>query len=286
MAGQILGEPLEQSYRDSPGGPLRRLRVWVTDPARWRDLAGLFLASTLGLVTSVLVISLLGGSVFYLIYPFLWWVTPDGIFDLPLGFITIDTFSETFLMWLGAGVLFALWRWVGGPLVRARARLDRAVFCRSRSEELQERVQVLTVTRAESSTTPRPSCAGSSATCTTARRPGWSSLSMSLGLAEELLEQRPRRGAELLAEARDSSGEALADLRDLVRGIHPPVLAERGLDGAVRALALTCRCPVRSTVDLPGRPPAPVESAAYFAVAEAWPTSAKHARRQHGLGST
>jgi signal transduction histidine kinase len=61
-----------------------------------------------------------------------------------------------------------------------------------------------------------------------------------------------------------------------VRGIHPPVLAERGLDGAVRALALSLPLPVDVQADLPGRASAPVESAAYFAVAEALANVVKH----------
>ena len=68
----------------------------------------------------------------------------------------------------------------------------------------------------------------------------------------------------------------MSDLRDLVRGIHPPVLAERGLEGAVRALALTVPAATSVDIDLPGRPEGPVESAAYFAIAEALANVAKH----------
>ena len=96
------------------------------------------------------------------------------------------------------------------------------------------------------------------------------SLGMSLGAwPNELLAQDPQTAQRLLAEARESTFGALADLRNLVRGIHPPVLAERGLEGAVEALAMVN--PVPTTVDfrLPGRLPPPVESAAYFAIAEA-----------------
>jgi signal transduction histidine kinase len=99
---------------------------------------------------------------------------------------------------------------------------------------------------------------------------------MSLGMAEGLLSSDPDAAGELLTEARESTGLALAELRDLVRGIHPPVLADRGLDGAVRALALANPLPIEVTVDLPGRPPAPVESAVYFAVAETLTNAAKH----------
>ena len=67
------------------------------------------------------------------------------------------------------------------------------------------------------------------------------------------------------------------ELRDLVRGINPPVLAERGLVDAVRATALDSPLRVLVTGTLPGRPPAPVESAAYFAVSELLANVAKHA---------
>jgi signal transduction histidine kinase len=102
------------------------------------------------------------------------------------------------------------------------------------------------------------------------------SLGMTIGLAEELLADDPDAARRLLAEARESSGRALVELRDLVRGIHPPVLAERGLAGAVQALALRLPLPATVEADLDGRPSAPVESAAYFVVAEALANLAKH----------
>jgi signal transduction histidine kinase len=101
-------------------------------------------------------------------------------------------------------------------------------------------------------------------------------LSMNLGMAEEMVGRDPAQAAALLTEARESASTALSELRDLVRGIHPPVLADRGLEGAVKALAMSCPFKVDVTIDLPGRPPAPVESAAYFAVAEALANIVKH----------
>ena len=102
------------------------------------------------------------------------------------------------------------------------------------------------------------------------------SLGMTIGLAEELIERDPAAARKLLAEARESSSAALVELRHLVRGIHPPVLAERGLDGAVRALALSLPIPITVDIDLPRRPDTPVESAAYFAVAEALAHVSRH----------
>ena len=83
-----------------------------------------------------------------------------------------------------------------------------------------------------------------------------------------MIPDEPQAALALVAEARDTSSRALNDLRNLVRGIYPPVLADRGLGHAVRALALDTPMPVGLDIDLPGRLTAPVESACYFAVAE------------------
>jgi signal transduction histidine kinase len=102
-------------------------------------------------------------------------------------------------------------------------------------------------------------------------------LGMSLGMAEQKLASEPDAAAALLADARAGAGAALRELRDLARGIHPPVLADRGLDAAVRALAAGSPIAVTVAVTIPQRPRPPVESAAYFVVAEALANAGKHA---------
>jgi signal transduction histidine kinase len=102
-------------------------------------------------------------------------------------------------------------------------------------------------------------------------------MGMNLGAAEALLDLHPEAARALLIEARESSAKALTELRELVRGIHPPVLADRGLGDAVRALALDSPLPVSVTADLPGRLEPAVESAAYFAISELLTNVAKHA---------
>jgi signal transduction histidine kinase len=101
-------------------------------------------------------------------------------------------------------------------------------------------------------------------------------LGMSLRAAERLIPVNPDAALALVAEARDTSAKALTELRELVRGVHPPVLADRGLGDAVRALALDSPLAVQTQIDLPGRVPAPVETACYFAVAELLTNAAKH----------
>jgi signal transduction histidine kinase len=100
---------------------------------------------------------------------------------------------------------------------------------------------------------------------------------MSLRAVEQLIGSNPEAALALVAEARETSSRALADLRDLVRGIYPPVLADRGLGEAVRNLALDTVVDVDVNVDLPGEPPMPVAAAVYFAVAEALANAARHA---------
>ena len=105
-------------------------------------------------------------------------------------------------------------------------------------------------------------------------------LGMSLGMAEQKLARDPEAAGQLLAEARVGAAEALRELRDLARGIHPPVLADRGLQAAIEALAIATPMNVTVNATVTERPPSTVESAAYFVVAEALANAAKHARAQ------
>jgi signal transduction histidine kinase len=106
-------------------------------------------------------------------------------------------------------------------------------------------------------------------------------LGMSLGRAEQALESDPEALRELLAEARQGAGEALEELRDLARGIRPPILTDRGLEPALAALTARTPLPVTLSVDVAERPPAAVETAAYFTVAEALANAIKHAKAEH-----
>ena len=102
-------------------------------------------------------------------------------------------------------------------------------------------------------------------------------LGMSLGLAEQRLAEDPEGARQLLLEARSGIGEALQELRDLARGIHPPILADRGLGAAISALADRSPLPVDVDADVSERPAPAVETAAYFVAAEALANAAKHA---------
>jgi signal transduction histidine kinase len=107
-------------------------------------------------------------------------------------------------------------------------------------------------------------------------------LGMSLRAVERLIPTNPDAALALVAEAREASARALTELRELVRGVHPPVLADRGLADAIRALALDTPMKIETDIDLPGRVAAPVETACYFAVAEVLTNAAKHSGAREG----
>lgn len=102
-------------------------------------------------------------------------------------------------------------------------------------------------------------------------------LAMDLSRARERFDTDPERARQLLDEAHEEAKAALVELRNLARGIHPAVLADRGLDAALASVVARCPVPVSLVVDVPERPPAPVETAAYFVVAESLTNVTKHA---------
>ncbi|NEA26188.1 sensor histidine kinase [Actinomadura bangladeshensis] len=104
------------------------------------------------------------------------------------------------------------------------------------------------------------------------------SLGLSLATAEKLMETDPARAKALMREARGGAAASLAELRELVRGINPPVLNERGLVDAVRALALDTPLDVTVSAAAGPRPEPPIESAVYFGVAELLANAVKHAQ--------
>jgi len=102
-------------------------------------------------------------------------------------------------------------------------------------------------------------------------------LTMNLGLAEVELAGTAGRAGDLVSEAQDQARQALTAIREQIRGIHPRVLTDFGLAEAVRELAERCPIPVEVDVALPRRPPAPVESTAYFVISEALTNVVRHA---------
>jgi signal transduction histidine kinase len=174
-------------------------------------------------------------------------------------------------------VVLLLWWGLSPWLMRVDALLTRALLGPTQRSRLANRVRELAQTRAETVDIQAAELRRIERDLHDGIQARLVALGMSLGMAEEVVASDPEAARSLLAEAQRATGQALAELREVVRGIHPPVLADRGIDGAVRALALRSPLPTEVEIDLPDGPlPAPVSSAAYFSVAEALTNVIKH----------
>ncbi|MFF0586850.1 sensor histidine kinase [Streptomyces sp. NPDC003781] len=275
LAAEWGGVRIPRAYRPLPedANPWARTFGMLRDPATWRDILWLPVDMTAGFVTALLALVLplypLEG---FAIAAGLWRVLPDGYW---YGFVKVtDQTSAFYAAALGAVLLLAAF-WLAPLLLRAHFLLTGAMLG-SGQGELAERVRVLTETRRDAVDTSAAELRRIERDLHDGAQARLVAVGMDLGTIEALLEKDPAKARELLAQTRQSSADALTELRELVRGIHPPVLAERGLGDAVRALALRLPVAVEVEVDLPGRADAPVESAAYFAVSETLTNAVKH----------
>jgi signal transduction histidine kinase len=277
LAGAWSGVEIAVPYRPRPayGGPWRRCRWLLGDPATWRDLLWLLMQAPIGLVLGAVPAALiLYGLEGVLLVPLLVWWVSDGY---GYGFVwPIDNLLDG-LFSLPQGALFLLLAITVGPrLLRVDALLARWLLAPTQTARLAQRVQDLTESRSETVDAQAAELRRIERDLHDGTQARLVALSMSIGLAQELMGRDPAAARRLLTEAHDASTQALVELRHLVRGIHPPALVERGLDGAIQALALAVPLPVALSLDLPGRTQAPVESAVYFAVAETLANVTKH----------
>ncbi|MEN3608806.1 sensor domain-containing protein [Plantactinospora sp. ZYX-F-223] len=279
--GVLVTRPYHPPPDGAVAGGWQRFRWIVTDPATWRDLAWLVPGAIVGftLGTICVVVPLYGLAGLALTPLWVWlgtgWYGYGAIWS-------IDTFGEGLLCLPQGAVILAGGLWAAPWLGRVDAYFARLFLAPTRAAELRLRVTQLTVTRADTVDAQAAELRRIERDLHDGVQARLVSLGMMIGLADELIDRNPVAAHELLAEARESSGTALVELRHLVRGIHPPVLAERGLDGAVRALALSLPIPITVDAALSGRPDTPVESAAYFAVAETLTNMIRHSRARTG----
>jgi signal transduction histidine kinase len=174
-----------------------------------------------------------------------------------------------------------LWWFAAPALMSLRATIDRALLYYTRSEQLEVRVAELTETRAEAVDHSTVELRRIERDLHDGAQARLVALSMTLGLADDVYEQDADLARKMINDARSTTQAALSDLRSVVRSIHPPVLADRGLAGAVESLAIDMAVPVETTIELDGRPPASVETAVYFAIAEAMANVGKHSGAAH-----
>jgi signal transduction histidine kinase len=186
---------------------------------------------------------------------------------------------------LQGSLLLALGLWVAPQVMRHRLSDSPDLELAARARQLTQRVQTLTQTRHDAVDTATAELRRIERDLHDGAQARLVALGMSLRAAERMFASNPEAALALVTEARETSSRALTDLRDLVRGIYPPVLADRGLADAVRALALDTPLHTVLDIDLPspdaaggqaGTVEMPVGAAVYFAVAEVLANAVRH----------
>ena len=269
LAADWCGVPVAERYAPRPAGPLtytERLRWLAMDPATWRDLwwtAANLVACMLAALPAAIIVTGLAE-----------FIGPELTREIPPPAFPGNTAGTLIVLGLAiasAGLLAA------PALLRGYGLLARSVLTPDGEAELTLRVRQLTQTRTEALDTGAAEIRRIERDLHDGAQARLVAMGMTLDAAGQVIDTNPEAARALVLEARDASVKALAELRALVRGIHPPVLADRGLADAIRALALDTPARINLASELIGRPPEPVESAAYFAVSELLANVSKHA---------
>lgn len=268
IAGRILGRPISVGLPqlDARLGPVAQIRAWTRTEVFWRLFGWTGFAVTGGLVLSLAVVLAPLGVVTLLILVIVF--LSVGL-DFAVGFAALSLPA--------AAVIGLLWWRYADDLIRLRCRVDAMLLQPDPTARLEQRVTELATSRADTVDHSAAELRRIERDLHDGAQARLVALGMNLGLAAELWKTDPAAARRLVDEARGTTGAALGDLRSVVRGIHPPVLADRGLVDATRALALDMALPVTVIAERPGRLPAPVESALYFAIAECLANTGKHA---------
>ncbi len=234
---------------------VRLVRAW-RGPAVWRQLGYHLLSFAVGGVGGAVVVFCWSALLFAL------WARGS----LGLGLAVASPF------------LFFAAPWAARGVARADEAAARTLLGPGRAEELRERVESLARSRADAVAAADAERRRIERDLHDGAQQRLVSLAMNLGMARAKLTSDPSDPARLaLEQAHDEATEALAELREFVRGLHPAVLDDRGLDAALSGIVARAPLPVRLRVDLERRCSATIEAIAYFVVSEALTNIAKHA---------
>jgi signal transduction histidine kinase len=247
----------------------------------WRQLGYHFLAAPALAAAAITAFGLwLAGLLYALVYAYAWALPTNGLLyrglsTSPGGHRLI--FGPPLDTWLTVGGVVLL---VAAPFVTAGVaaldvRVTRALLGPSRATELEHRVERLTQTRAGAVDAADAERRRLERNLHDGTQQRLVSLAMNLGMARAQTET-VEEAHQAIADAHAETKAALAELRNLVRGLHPPVLEDRGLDAALSGVAARMPIPVRLTVNVPRRPSPTIEAVAYFVVSEGLTNITKH----------
>jgi signal transduction histidine kinase len=279
--GRKLGRPVQRPYLRREGGHWKRSRTALRDPATWRDLAWMISHGVTGVVIGLVAVALWPAVVSSLTTPLYWWAFPRGTFSAAA--VKVETWPQALTLSLAQTALYAAMAWWLVPLAaRGQLWLAETLLRPTEHTLLTEQIERLTETRTEALESHGAELRRIERDLHDGVQAQLVSVAVRLGLAERALGLEPEMARSLLQEARSTIEDSLGNLRSVIRGIYPPILADRGLGGAVRALASGQRIPVSVSIpDQLPRPPAPVEAAAYFVIAESLTNVTKHSTAEH-----
>jgi signal transduction histidine kinase len=268
---------------EDPVAPLQEPHIWgrwverLKSWPRWREMIYVLISLPLGLVTSGLAALAWCGSAALLLLPLYVGSLPGdtakfGLFEVGIGP------GLALAALVGASGLAVAAPWVTRGLARVDTAVARRLIGARRKDDLGAKVTALETSRAAAVDSAEAERRRIERDLHDGAQQRLVSLAMGLGAARQRLADDPEGGARMVAEAHEDAKAALKEIRDLVRGIHPVILEDRGLDAALSAVVARSPVPVTLEVDVAERPPPTVESAAYFVVSEALTNVARHAR--------
>src|SRR4051794_14654933 len=263
--------------RQHPQGVWATLRVFLADQAGWKGIGYGLIMLPVGIANFTVMVSLWSVALVGVTYPVWGWAVPAQVHDNYVieGWLKVGYAGGLFVV----GVLLL---WATPAVVRALVSMDSGLIkgmLGGSTAELRQRVETLTVSRDASVDTAETERRRIERDLHDGVQAQLVTLAMDLGMARQKLASETDADPAVVAlveRAHDDSKRAVAELRNLVRGIHPAVLTDRGLDAAVSSLTARSPIPVDVNIAVPKRPPATIESAAYFVIAEALTNAAKH----------
>lgn len=270
-----FGSPIVARYRTSEGNLWAKTKAVLGDLQTWKDLLWLVLIVPIGFGFALGTAIAWGVVLGSLLLPAFWWAIPESE-TLDYGIVEVDSWTNAIVVSLvafGAAILLA---WIVRGLALAEALLARVLLTRNPSPDLAERVTELEETRAAAVDAQGAELRRIERDLHDGAQARLIALALDLGLAREKFDPEPEEAKALVESAHETAKSALQDLRELVRGIHPAILADRGLRAALPAVAANSRVPVQLEVNLDRRLPEAVETAAYFVVLEALVNVSKH----------
>jgi signal transduction histidine kinase len=271
-----------------PVPPLQETSLWrrlverVKTRPRWREIVYGVVQLPLSLLTMLLTVAAWCGSAALLALPFYVSHMPGGTAKFWL-FEVSQGAGAALAALVGAVGLVLVAPWVTEAMAAIDIKVGRRLLSLGSQEAVDRRVAQLETSRAAAVDSAEAERRRIERDLHDGAQQRLVSLAIDLGNARERLEADPEGGRALVAEAHEEAKAALKEIRDLVRGIHPVILEDRGLDAALSAIVARSPVPVRLDVDVAERPSAAVESTAYFVVAEALTNVARHAEATNAV---